>query len=129
MDSCSYFNHVETSSYFLAEGDRLGTPGASHGGYGGRGACNGDYLTCRQVRNDPYGSLYTPVEYGSGGHGHFGGFGGGKIEMHVAGTLEVSGFVQANSEDVQDLTSGQYAYSGGGSGGSIYVMTGNFTGE
>lgn len=112
-----------------ADGDRHGTPGASHGGYGGRGACNGDYLTCRQVRNDPYGSLYEPVAYGSGGHGHFGGYGGGKIEMNVNGKLEVSGFLQANSDDVTGLLSGQEPYSGGGSGGSIYIQTGNFTGD
>lgn len=59
----------------FTEGDRHGSVGASHGGYGGRGSCNGDYLTCRQVRGDPYGSIYTPVEYGLGGDGSFGGTG------------------------------------------------------
>lgn len=48
--------------------------------------------------------------------------------MVVNGGLEVSGYVQANSLDVEDLSNGQYQYSGGGSGGSIYIQTGNFTG-
>ena len=54
--------------------------------------------------------------------------GGGKIEIEVAGGLEVSGYIQANSLDVEDLTAGQYQYSGGGTGGSIMIHTGNFTG-
>ena len=49
--------------------------------------------------------------------------------MYVSGTLEVSGYVQANSLDVSGLTTGQYEYSGGGSGGSIWIETGNFTGN
>ena len=49
--------------------------------------------------------------------------------MYVNGDLEVSGYVQANSLDVEDLTNGQYEYSGGGSGGSILIRTGNFSGK
>lgn len=50
--------------------------------------------------------------------------GGGILEMHVGGTLEVSGYIQANALDVNTTTS----YSGGGSGGSILIFTTNFTG-
>ena len=44
----------------------LGSSGASHGGIGGRGGCGG-YLTCRLKRNLPYGELFQPDEFGSGG--------------------------------------------------------------
>ena len=57
-------------------GHRLGATGASHGGNGGRGACNG-YLVCRMNRAEPYGNLYFPREYGSGGGGTNGGPGMG----------------------------------------------------
>ena len=60
---------------YSTEGHRLGSPGASHGGYGGRGRCENDYLTCRMVRGDPFGSMYHPVDFGMGGHGSFGGTG------------------------------------------------------
>lgn len=54
---------------------RLGSSGGSHGGLGGRGGCGVGYLSCRLKRNLPYGSLYNPVAYGSGGGGSLGGIG------------------------------------------------------
>ena len=46
----------------------LGHSGASHGGMGGRGGCEG-YAACRLPRNSPYGSMYLPMDFGSGGYG------------------------------------------------------------
>ena len=45
---------------------RLGSSGASSGGLGGKGGCAG-FLTCRLKRNLPYGDLYYPDDFGSGG--------------------------------------------------------------
>lgn len=53
---------------------RLGASGASHGGLGGAGACGG-FVTCRLKRNLPYGSVYIPAAFGSGGSGPLGGSG------------------------------------------------------
>ena len=52
----------------------LGASGASSAGLGGRGGCGG-YLTCRLKRNLPYGDLYKPTDYGSGGAEYNGGTG------------------------------------------------------
>ena len=48
--------------------------GASHGGSGGRGACDG-FKSCRLKRNIPYGNMYYPTSYGSGGANPRGGIG------------------------------------------------------
>lgn len=53
---------------------RLGASGASHGGLGGAGACGG-FVTCRLKQNLPYGSVYIPAAFGSGGSGPLGGSG------------------------------------------------------
>ena len=44
----------------------LGSSGASSAGLGGKGGCGG-FVTCRLKRELPYGDLYTPTDYGSGG--------------------------------------------------------------
>ena len=41
---------------------------------GGRGQCDG-YVTCRLPRKHPYGDLYLPRDYGSGGADGMGGIG------------------------------------------------------
>ena len=48
---------------------RLGGSGASHGGTGGRGACGSGYLSCFNRRGLPYGDIYWPTDFGSGGSG------------------------------------------------------------
>ena len=45
--------------------------------------------------------------------------------MEISGTLAVDGYIKANS---YDTTSTIYNGASGGSGGSIYIQTGNFTG-
>ncbi|KAK3576661.1 hypothetical protein CHS0354_004945 [Potamilus streckersoni] len=103
---------------------RLGSSGGSHGGFGGRGACGG-FATCKLKRNLPYGDLYRPYEYGSGGGGVKAGRGGGVLELDVKHTLTVDGFIKANSLPV---VSSSYLASGG-SAGSILINTVNFTGS
>ena len=61
--------------------------GAGHGGTGGRGSC-GAYHTCRMKKGLPYGNLYYPRDYGSGGDGS-GGKGGGILSIEVQHTLQV----------------------------------------
>lgn len=58
----------------------LGGSGASHAGLGGRGGCGGS-KTCRTLKNTPYGSIYHPRSFGSGGAGSLGGI--GKISLIV----------------------------------------------
>jgi len=71
---------IRNNYFFILEGEspgiahRLGSSGASHGGFGGRGACD-NFLTCTLKRNYPYGNLYTPDSTGSGGVGRYGGSG------------------------------------------------------
>ena len=54
---------------------RLGGSGASYGGLGGHGGCGNGYLSCHLTRNLPYGSIYVPKQYGSGGAADQGGIG------------------------------------------------------
>lgn len=63
--------------------------GAGHGGAGGRGDCGG-YRTCRLRRGVPYGNMYFPTEYGSGGDGARGGIGGGVVNIQLLDTLQVT---------------------------------------
>ena len=58
-----------------------------HGGTGGRGDCGG-YRTCRMKKGLPYGNMYYPRDFGSGGDGS-GGTGGGVLKIDVAVTLQV----------------------------------------
>nr|XP_026694748.1 uncharacterized protein LOC104266654 [Ciona intestinalis] len=106
----------------------LGHSGASHGGMGGRGGCEG-YKACRLPRNEPYGSLEQPKTFGSGGYGGRGGVGGGIVELRASDVLRVDGVVSANSGDVVSNSDG----SSGGSGGSVLtysaVLTGSWTGN
>ncbi|WAR26294.1 hypothetical protein MAR_011998 [Mya arenaria] len=133
--------HIKATDFFLDDGGSvdvsdggyrpdngpgvgIGTSGGSHGGLGGRGGCDG-YTTCRLHRNMPYGDLYIPVAHGSGGGQTNGGTGGGVLHMEVAHTLAVDGYIKANSYDTGSNTGG----ASGGSAGSIYIQTHNFTGS
>ena len=46
--------------------------------------------------------------------------------MEISGTLSVDGYIKSNS---YDTTSTIYNGASGGSGGSILINTGNFTGN
>lgn len=88
--------------------------GASHGGEGG-GTSPGK----------AYGSVYSPIEFGSGGGNGLGvgGSGGGYLLWIVGRHLEVNGLVSAKGLD------GTGTNAGGGSGGSIFIKTTNMTGH
>jgi hypothetical protein len=80
-----------------------------------------------------YDSATAPVECGSGGgrgdpsvgnYNILGRAGGGALRLDVAGTLNLLGALSASGINV----SGDYAYGGGGAGGSIWVTAGKMTG-
>ena len=82
--------------------------GASHGGYGSTSAGVGNRA--------PYGSVYEPVMLGSaGGVSDRYSYGGGSIKLNVSGLLENNGTISANG------SMSPSGWSGGGSGGSIWV--------
>lgn len=85
--------------------------GASHGGYGGG------------IGRVPYGALYEPGMFGSGGHSDLygpGGFGGGALKIVASGNVLLNGKIEANG------LSGR----GGGSGGSILLdVAGSLSGS
>lgn len=102
---------------------KLGSSGASHGGLGGRGACD-NFKACTLPRKIPHGDLYQPNNFGCGGAQS--GIGGGVMKIDVTDILRVDGHVMANSESVNgDLNSG-------GSGGSVIIncraLIGSLTG-
>jgi RHS repeat-associated protein len=112
---------IDSSSSISADGKGYGEatgPGApsSFGlgaGYGGAGGGN---------PGSTYGSLTEPTYLGSGGGTSYyphGGAGGGLIRLTVNGNLTVDGTLTANG-----LNGAQYYahISGGGSGGSIYII-------
>ena len=86
-----------------------GSSGAGHGGNGGVGS--------HQVRvGAAIGDLYEPDLFGCKGGGN-GGLGGGKMKLVVNGTMKIDGTVSCSGQ------TGSTAYSGGGSGGSIWIVT------
>ena len=96
--------------------------GITHGGigsgagYGGTGGHNG---------GKAYGSVYTPINLGSGGGNGLGtgGFGGGYLIWKVSKYIELNGLLTANGQD------GNGGNAGGGSGGSILIESTNMTGH
>ena len=91
--------------------------GAGHGGYGAFAFSN---LVAGGIT---YDSTTAPATVGSGGGGYFpysaGGAGGGYVNLHVSGVLQLDGVITANGGN------GSGAGGGGGAGGSIYLYTVN----
>lgn len=111
-------------------GGNIGGEGGSGGGYGGKGGdCGSGIFGAKGGLS--YGYLKEPTDLGSGGGGYVvapAGAGGGAIKIEVESNLTIDGTISANGE------SGSYSnwgpsYSGGGSGGSIYIITNNLTGS
>lgn len=94
--------------------------GGSHGGTGGVGTG----VTHSAVAYDRF---QLPKEFGSGGGRPFeaaeGGRGGGIIKLQAATSIEIDGTLTVNGD--QGVSPGL----GGGSGGSIVIITQNLTGE
>ncbi|MDD5687086.1 MAG: hypothetical protein PHE88_04555 [Elusimicrobia bacterium] len=85
--------------------------GGSYGGFGGMGTI--------------YGSIYLPIDIGSGGGASApslgtGGTGGGAVKI-TANTLTVNGVITANGTNGGDGSYGGNWPAGGGSGGSVYI--------
>lgn len=101
-------------------GYRSGGIGGSGGGYesgpshGGRGRY---YAT---PFKPTYGSVLCPTNWGSQMNNR----GGGAVKLDVSGTMTVHGSVDANA----DLTFLSSTYYGSGSGGSIWIRAGVFSG-
>ena len=64
-----------------------------------------------------YGSPIHPIDHGSGGYNASG---GGVAKLVVGGTLTLDGGIRAHSSD--------NTYSGGGSGGSVWITAGELSG-
>ena len=136
-----YMNHAEISSsyawiesqgtflldgkgYAAEEGPGRGFTrnnigcGAGHGGYGG-------VVSNEANAAEPYDSVYTPREAGSGGGNGLGigGTGGGTLLWRVGQYIEVNGLLLLNGTD------GRGTDAGGGSGGSVIIYTTNITGH
>ena len=90
--------------------------GGSYGGHGG--------APKPQVGGTPYGSVYEPVDMGSGGGSGSGqgGRGGGYLFWNNGDNLWIDGELTLEGE------AGQSGNGGGGSGGGLFIKTLNFTG-
>lgn len=95
-------------------------PGAWSPGRGGGHGGQGGYTTASPGLT--YGSVLTPVTWGSGGvsGGNNNGEGGGAMELTVSGTLTVNGEVRA-----LPYPNG----NNGGAGGAILIAAGDMAGE
>jgi hypothetical protein len=105
--------------------ERSGSPGALYGG-GGTHAGSGGRSSEGSLGGSPaYGDSSAPTSFGSsGGAGNSpvgGGAGGGAIKLNVSGTLTVNGTLAANGGTPADINTCTRA-SGGGSGGSLWVI-------
>jgi hypothetical protein len=74
---------------------------------------------------DAYGSMFSPIQMGSGGgHGSgIGGRGGGAIHWTISSIIDISGRISARGGHGDGLD------AGGGSGGSILIEAENVTGH
>lgn len=90
--------------------------GGGHAGIGGGESDSGGAW---------YGDMVTPKLFGSGGCGYYatqGGKGGGYVNIRSSKNLVVDGSILVNGGDCKDFS------CGGGSGGSIYIESGNLEG-
>lgn len=92
----------------------------SGGGYGGAGGAGN---SCAGAGGSTYGSSTAPVDLGSGGGGSSalaGANGGGAIKISTSsGTVTINGTLSGNGDNAGANIHGP----GGGSGGSIYIIT------
>jgi hypothetical protein len=96
-------------------------PGGGGGGYGGAGGAGANGGVPGGAGGSTYGgNLATLLQGGSGGGAApitFGGGGGGAIELGAAGSITISGGINAEGGNAL----GQFGGGGGGSGGGILL--------
>lgn len=95
-------------------------PGAGQSGSGGSYGGNGGMAVSGSLAlNDTYGSIDSANLFGSGGGSGSGkgGSGGGKLEVAISGTTTLNGRMESDGKD------GTQTDDGGGSGGSISIIT------
>ena len=107
---------VAQKGYYRCTGPgcATGTDGASYGGRGGLHTEGGRTI---DTTVSGYGSIYEPIDLGSGGRYNFAG--GGAVRMTIAGTLAVDGRILANVPADHCWNS---------SGGSIWITAGRLEG-
>lgn len=133
--------HADGEGYTALTGDNTATdafgagPGGGYGrangtmgsggGHGGVGGTLSGWPATNSVSNAST-TAYAPTQLGSAGgstNGGKGGNGGGAIQIHVTGTLDLEGTIRANG-----ASGANGWYNGAGAGGSIYVSTDTLTG-
>jgi hypothetical protein len=105
--------YLTANAFGYTAGRGTGSNGSSGASYGGFGMGN----------LQPYGSVYQPIDLGSGGGSCFGvpGNGGGAMKLIVNGTLTDDGTINSNSNNAG-------TFCGPGSGGSIWFDINNLAG-
>lgn len=78
---------------------------------------------CHLFSGNPYGSYITPHHTGCKGGGSDPGYGGGIIEVQISRGLHLDGNIVTLGGNANGSN------SGGGSGGSVYIVTQNFSGH
>jgi hypothetical protein len=119
---------ADAAGYKTAQGPASGglANRSQGGGYGGRGGA-GD-AAFYKTNWITYGSASMPTNPGSGGcTTNWGGAGGGVIWIEASGTASVYGILTSMGGPGLYTNAGAI-YGSGGSGGSIYLSCGTFTG-
>jgi len=122
LSGCGYSGGNGDGAGVNATGTYVGSGGAGHGGFGG----DGEDTSGGSI----YGSMITPLDFGSGGgncYGLIGGTGGSKIIINISDTFNLSGQISTNGDDGNRGSNGRA--SGGGSGGSILIYTKSLIGN
>ena len=130
-NSTVYMNHgyvevgdidLEAESEFSVEARGYGPEKGPGAGTGNRGGSHGGVAGCGATDDNAYGTVFKPVELGSGGGGAGGGAGGGFVNFNVGNTMHVDGRIDTYGGDASGT-------GAGGSGGSILVQAYNFSGH
>jgi hypothetical protein len=111
-------------------GGDFSSPAAGGGSYGGESGRGGSGGSLRGSKSQPYGSMWRPDDYGSGGAGGYdanrpGGDGGGLIQLEISDIFILNGTISA---DGGNGTSGSNP-GAGGAGGGIYINASTLKGD
>lgn len=131
-DSRGYAKESGPGNGTNAESENNVTSGAG-GGYGGYGGNSTNNSYDPLLGGAPYGSKYQPLDLGSGGGNSTGqnteyNGGGGLVFLNISDNLTINGYISINGSagaqsTAYENSSSMSTGSGGGSGGSIYIIT------